>query len=41
MLRLFLRARAKLRDALKPLGEAVVGALTIALLRTTRYFDPI
>lgn len=41
MLRLFLRARAKLRDALKPFGEAVVGALTIALLRTTRYFDPI
>ena len=24
----------------KPLGEAVVGALTIALLRATRYFDP-
>jgi KDO2-lipid IV(A) lauroyltransferase len=41
MLRLFLRARAKLRDAIKPAGEAIVGALTVALLRTTRYFDPI
>jgi KDO2-lipid IV(A) lauroyltransferase len=38
---LLLRARAQLRDAIKPLGEAAVGALTIALLRTTRYFDPI
>jgi KDO2-lipid IV(A) lauroyltransferase len=41
MLRLFLRARAKVRNAIKPAGEALVGALTIALLRTTRYFDPI
>lgn len=41
MLRLFLRARARIRDAIKPAGEALVGALTIALLRTTRYFDPI
>jgi KDO2-lipid IV(A) lauroyltransferase len=38
---LLLRAKARLRDATKPLGEAAVGALTIALLRTTRYFDPI
>jgi Kdo2-lipid IVA lauroyltransferase/acyltransferase len=38
---LLLRARARVRDAIKPLGEAAVGALTIALLRTTRYFDPI
>jgi len=26
---------------LKPLGGAVVGSLTIALLRTTRFFDPV
>jgi len=32
--------KARLRDSLKPLGEAAVGALTIGLLRTTRYFDP-
>jgi KDO2-lipid IV(A) lauroyltransferase len=32
--------KARLRDALKPLGEAAVGALTIGMLRTTRYFDP-
>jgi lauroyl/myristoyl acyltransferase len=32
--------KARLRNALKPLGEAAVGALTIGLLRTTRYFDP-
>ena len=38
---LLLRARARIRDAIKPLSEAAVGALTIALLRTTRYFDPI
>jgi KDO2-lipid IV(A) lauroyltransferase len=40
MNRLLLRTRARLRDAAKPLGEAVVGAFTVALLRTTRYFDP-
>ncbi|MBV8927334.1 MAG: lipid A biosynthesis lauroyl acyltransferase [Bradyrhizobium sp.] len=33
------RTKARLRDALKPLGESVVGALTIGMLRTTRYFD--
>ena len=33
------RTRARLRDALKPLGEAAVGAITIAMLRTTRRFD--
>jgi KDO2-lipid IV(A) lauroyltransferase len=38
---LLLRAKARLRDATKPIGEAAVGALTIGLLRTTRYFDPI
>jgi Kdo2-lipid IVA lauroyltransferase/acyltransferase len=37
---LLLRTKARLRDATKPLGEAAVGALTFALLRTTRYFDP-
>src|ERR1700730_14577232 len=39
MSRLFPRAKARIRDATKPLGEAAVGALTIAMLRTTRYFD--
>ena len=33
------RTKARLRDALKPLGEAAVGAITIAMLRTTRRFD--
>ena len=40
MNRLLLRTKARLRDAAKPVAEAAVGALTIALLRTTRYFDP-
>ncbi len=40
MSRLLLRTKARIRDATKPLGEAAVGALTIAMLRTTRYFDP-
>ena len=38
---LLLRAKARIRDATKPLGEAAVGALTIGLLRATRYFDPV
>jgi KDO2-lipid IV(A) lauroyltransferase len=38
---LLLRTKARIRDATKPLGEAAVGALTVGLLRTTRYFDPI
>jgi Kdo2-lipid IVA lauroyltransferase/acyltransferase len=41
MHRLLRQTRARLRDALKPLGDAAVGALTIGLLRTTRYFDPV
>src|SRR6185503_19518749 len=41
MNRLLLRTKARVRDAAKPLTEAAVGGLTIALLRTTRYFDPI
>src|SRR3954447_10165441 len=40
MNRLFLRTKARIRDAAAPLADAVVGALTIALLRSTRYFDP-
>jgi KDO2-lipid IV(A) lauroyltransferase len=40
MASLLVRARAGVGRAAKPLGEAAVGALTIALLRTTRYFDP-
>src|SRR6478672_9922630 len=40
MNRLLLRAKARLRDALKPVAEAAVGALTIGMLRATRYFDP-
>ena len=41
MQRLLLRAKAGLRDATKPLGQAAAGALTIGILRTARYFDPI
>src|ERR1700737_473174 len=41
MSRLLARAKARIRDATKPLGEAAVGALTVGMLRTTRYFDPI
>jgi KDO2-lipid IV(A) lauroyltransferase len=41
MRRLLLRTRAGIRDAAKPLGEAAVGALTVGMLRTTRYFDPV
>src|SRR5882762_8842761 len=37
---LLARTKARLRHATKPLGEAAVGALTVVLLRTTRYFDP-
>src|SRR5947209_330540 len=41
MSRLLPRAKTRLRDATKPIAEAAVGALTIGMLRTTRYFDPI
>jgi len=41
MNRLLLRTTARLRDATKPIGEAAVGALTVGMLRATRYFDPI
>ena len=40
MNRLLLRTKARLRDAAKPVAELAVGGLTIALLRTTRFFDP-
>jgi Kdo2-lipid IVA lauroyltransferase/acyltransferase len=36
---LLLRTRARIRDATKPISEAVLGAVTIAMLRSTRYFD--
>jgi KDO2-lipid IV(A) lauroyltransferase len=32
--------KKRIRDVAKPLGEAALGALTIGMLRTTRYFDP-
>src|ERR1700742_778344 len=38
---LLARSKARLREAVKPLGGAVVGAVTVGMLRTTRYFDPI
>jgi Kdo2-lipid IVA lauroyltransferase/acyltransferase len=41
MHRLLLRTRARLRDAAKTVGGAMVGSLTIGMLRATRYFDPV
>jgi Kdo2-lipid IVA lauroyltransferase/acyltransferase len=38
---LLARTKARLRAGSKSFGGAAVGALTIGLLRTTRYFDPI
>ncbi len=40
MRRLLLRTRAILRDALKPVTGAMIGAIAVGLLRATRYFDP-
>src|ERR1700755_1339319 len=40
MNRLLLRTKARLRDAAKPVAELAVGGLTIALVRSPRYFDP-
>jgi len=37
---LLARTKARIRKAAKPLGEAAVGALTVGMLRATRYFDP-
>jgi KDO2-lipid IV(A) lauroyltransferase len=41
MHRLLLRTKARIRDATKSIGGVAVGALTIGMLRATRYFDPI
>jgi Kdo2-lipid IVA lauroyltransferase/acyltransferase len=38
---ILLRAKARIRDATKPIADGFVGAVTIGLLRTVRYFDPI
>ncbi|MGY4309494.1 KDO2-lipid IV(A) lauroyltransferase [Bradyrhizobium sp. USDA 4369] len=35
-----LRTKLAIRQAVKSLGASVVGALTVGMLRTTRYFDP-
>ena len=40
MRRLLLRTKAILRDALKPVTGAILGAIAVGLLRGTRYFDP-
>jgi KDO2-lipid IV(A) lauroyltransferase len=40
MRRFLLRARALARDAIKPVGGAILGGLAVGLLRITRYFDP-
>ncbi len=40
MRRLFLRTKAVLRDALKPVTGAILGTVAVGLLRGTRYFDP-
>src|SRR5246500_6026359 len=39
MTSLVARARAGIGRGIKPLGAAAVGALTVGLLRATRYFD--
>src|ERR1700760_4302105 len=38
---LLLRAKARIRDASKIIVDGLVGAATIILLRTARYFDPV
>ena len=38
---LLIRTKARLRDTIKPAIELAVGALTVGMLRITRYFDPI
>lgn len=40
MQRLLLRARAILRDALKPVTGAIIGGIAVGLLRLVRNFDP-
>jgi KDO2-lipid IV(A) lauroyltransferase len=39
MRRLLLRARAIVRDALKPAIDAILGGIAVAVLRITRHFD--
>jgi KDO2-lipid IV(A) lauroyltransferase len=41
MASLLAKSQIRSREAMKSVGGAVVGALTIGMLRTTRYFDPI
>jgi Kdo2-lipid IVA lauroyltransferase/acyltransferase len=38
---LLARTKARFREASKSAGASAVGALTVGMLRTTRYFDPI
>src|SRR3569832_2135592 len=38
---LLAQTKARLRQAAKSLGASAVGGLTVGMLRTTRYFDPI
>jgi Kdo2-lipid IVA lauroyltransferase/acyltransferase len=38
---LLLRAKTRIRDTIKPISDSAGGAMTIGLLRTMRYFDPI
>ena len=40
MRRIFLRTKAVLRDALKPVTGAILGTIAVGLLKGTRYFDP-
>ncbi|MEH2509495.1 KDO2-lipid IV(A) lauroyltransferase [Nitrobacteraceae bacterium AZCC 1564] len=40
MQRFLLRAKAGLRDAVKPVTGAIVGGIAVGVLRMTRYFDP-
>jgi KDO2-lipid IV(A) lauroyltransferase len=40
MMRLFLRAKAILRDAMKRLTDAIIGPLIVVLLGIIRHFDP-
>lgn len=38
---LLFRTNARLRKTMKSIGEAIIGSLTIGMLRVTRFFDPI
>jgi len=41
MAQLTARMKARAREAAKSLGGSLVGAATVGMLRTTRYFDPV